>query len=106
MTLAREKDALETALGSSRAKSEALATPEPLIEALSDLGNVEMRLRARTEIRKRVERIDLCFDQNIARNLIQALPFDTGEPKAVATIRFENGTSQKIVLSDVPVKLL
>jgi recombinase len=63
-TLTEEKDATSASLEAARAQTQVLAEPQALIEAISDPSNTEMRLRARTEIRKRVSRIDFIFHKN------------------------------------------
>jgi DNA invertase Pin-like site-specific DNA recombinase len=63
VALASEQEALQASLETVKAKTAALEDVDALKEALRDLSNVELRLRARTEIRKRVSSIRFAFTE-------------------------------------------
>jgi len=63
VALASEQEALQASLETVKAKTAALENVDALKEALRDLSNVELRLRARTEIRKRVSSIRFAFTE-------------------------------------------
>jgi hypothetical protein len=90
-SLASEKDALQASLEAAKAKTAALEDVNALKEALSDLSNVELRLRARTEIRKRVSSVRFAFTQ------------DWG---VVAYVSFINGSDRVITIKGDRAMLL
>jgi DNA invertase Pin-like site-specific DNA recombinase len=63
-TLLNEKDALQASVEAAKAKTAALEDVDALKKALRNLSNVEMRLRARTEIRKRISSIRFTFTED------------------------------------------
>jgi DNA invertase Pin-like site-specific DNA recombinase len=82
-TLVNEKEALQASLEAAKATSAALENVDALKKALRDLSNVELRLRARTEIRKRVSSIRFAF---------------TEEWGVVAYVSFINGSGRVITI--------
>jgi DNA invertase Pin-like site-specific DNA recombinase len=60
---ASRKEKLAAALAEVRSNAAALHAPEELVEAIRSGKNPELRLKLKAEIRKRISRIDICFDQ-------------------------------------------
>jgi DNA invertase Pin-like site-specific DNA recombinase len=58
------KEKLAAGLAMARSKAAALLRPEELIEAIHSGTDPEMRLRLKTEIKKRIKRIDMAFDMS------------------------------------------
>jgi len=72
-TLLSEKDTLQASLEAGKARSAALEEPHELnalIEAIPKSDNVELRLRARTEIRKRVGWIAFRFRDGVLQYVV------------------------------------
>jgi hypothetical protein len=121
-TLTASKDVAQTAVQAARAKCTALNTPEQLVElitAKTPEAN-DVRLRLRTEIRKRVSRIDIDFDavfhddgtvvyhqRDGAGRFFDIAPHRFRDyPGPVARIEFVNGSDRFIVLDGDGAELL
>lgn len=93
LILTEETEALQAKLGALKAQSAALASPEPLMEAIQDPLNVEMRLRTITEIRKRITRIEFNF-----------ISYRDGLP--VVLVVFRNGAKRIIIIGEEKATLM
>jgi hypothetical protein len=92
LELSAERDAQALILESAKAKSEALYSPEELLKLIGKQDN-DVRLRLRTEIRRRISRIEFVFNATIAGNTDLV-----GEGWTMLRIRFVNGAERMIVL--------
>jgi DNA invertase Pin-like site-specific DNA recombinase len=104
-SLLERKTTLESSLASARGRSEALYDPAALFELIRNSKSGEsndFRLRLRTEIRKRVKRIELNFAAEILtagpvpEDLLNALRGDYRQ--IMATVTFSNGAVEWAVI--------
>jgi DNA invertase Pin-like site-specific DNA recombinase len=90
------KESLALAIVTAREVEEVLYSPEALIEAIRS-GNPELRLKLKSEIAKRISRIDLAFDEAVQTSgRIGEGSMITKE--TVASITFVNRTKRWIYL--------
>jgi hypothetical protein len=83
-----------------RASSATIASAETLLAAITSRGqdSNDVRLRLRTEIRKRVSRIDLRFGVEIITTTGEAIAnVQPGTAKVVARIQFVNGVTRTVI---------
>jgi hypothetical protein len=81
-TLTAERDAFTSAINSARSQADALYHPQELLKAIA-AGDPELRLKLKSEIAKRISRIDLTFKEE---------PWDV-----IADIKFINGAIRGIL---------
>jgi len=79
------QETLAAALAMARSKAAMLHAPEELLDAIH-AGNPELRLKLKAEIRKRISRIDLAFDEEV---------WDV-----VIDVKFINGAIRGILFKD------
>jgi hypothetical protein len=89
--LSSRRENLAANLAAARSRAAALHDPEELLDAIRS-GDPELRLKLKTEIRKRIHSIDLCFEDDW---------FDV-----VADVKFINGAIRGIFFEDDHVFLV
>jgi hypothetical protein len=93
-----EREALDSDIKSAKAAAEALYRPEELLKAILG-GDPSLRLRLKSEIAKRVSRIDLTFNATVLTSgEVNVTP---GIGKTVARISFINGAFRWIFFQGV-----
>jgi hypothetical protein len=81
--LASRQEKLARALTEARSKAAAVHDPEELIEAIRSGTKPELRLRLKSEIRKRIARIDLLFSGYAGWNYFAVLRFANGARRII-----------------------